>query len=211
MLFTGVIQRVTQLKAIHGLSRVRLAADMMVSQEADLEYLLQKGFEPFEQVYVMCRDSAQIIPTISVPTGTTFRQSKLATADEQTAYLKVFNACFPETPKTVVDLQFYLQSLAETRRVISAYSPSSEFVGSILVYGDTEKGRGVTDDVMVLPQWRGQKLAKALIGEGLRYFKAQGISEIQLEVKASNVAAVSVYTSMGYKVINRECLLGELA
>ena len=95
--------------------------------------------------------------------------------------------------------------------MISAYSPSSELVGSILVYGDTEKGLGVTDDVMVLPRWRGQKIAKSLIGEGLRYFWAQGISEVQLEVRASNVAAVSVYTSMGFKVINRESLLSKLA
>ena len=75
-------------------------------------------------------------------------------------------------------------------------------------FSPLEKGYGVTDDVMVLPQWRGQNIAKSLIGEGLRYFQAKGISEVQLEVKDSNVPAVPVYGTMGYSIINQEVMLG---
>jgi ribosomal protein S18 acetylase RimI-like enzyme len=210
LLFDGVLQRVSKLKAAYGLTRVKLAADMMISQQADLDYLLQKGFEPFEQVYVMRRHTTQPIPTIGVPPGMSFRQSKIATAEEQAAYVDVYNACFPEAPKTAADLQFFFESFAEPWSVISAYSPADDFVGSILVYGDVEKDFGVTDDVMVLPQWRGQKIAKALIAEGLRFFKAHNIPIVRLEVKAGNAAAMSVYTSMEFKVINQESLLGKL-
>jgi ribosomal protein S18 acetylase RimI-like enzyme len=210
LLFHSVVERVNRLKAVYALSRVRLAADLMVSQKADIEYLLQKGFKPFEQVYVMSRDTCQTSPTISVPIEITFRQSNLVSEEEQTAYLEVFNACFPENPKTVDELQVLLHSpLWDKGRVITAYSSSNELVGSILVYWDEQKGYGVTDDVMVLPNWRGQNIAKNLIGEGLRYFRAQGIPEVWLEVKVSNVPAVSVYTSMGYSVINQESMLGK--
>jgi ribosomal protein S18 acetylase RimI-like enzyme len=77
------------------------------------------------------------------------------------------------------------------------------------VYWDGEKGYGVTDDVMVLSNWRGQNIARRLIAEGLGYFHSQGIEDARLEVKASNKPAVSAYTSMGYGVINQETLLGK--
>jgi ribosomal protein S18 acetylase RimI-like enzyme len=208
MLFNAIVGRTRQLQAVYGLMRVRLAADMMVSQKADLEYLLQKGFEPFEHVYVMSRDTTQDVLTISVPIKITFQQSRLASEQEQTAYLKDFNTCFLENPKTLQELQFLLESpLWDNARVISAYSSSNERVGSILVYWDEQKGYGVTDDVMVLPGWRGRNIAKSLIAEGLRYFRTLGIPKARLEVKASNAPAVSVYASMGYNVINQESLL----
>jgi hypothetical protein len=114
-----VIERVNKFKADFGLARVRLAADMMVSQEADIACLVRKGFEPFEQVYVMSRDTTQAIPTISVPAELTLRPLKLASVEEQTTYLEVFNACFPENPKTAEALRFFLESpLWETGTVI---------------------------------------------------------------------------------------------
>lgn len=211
LLFSKVVERAQRLKAVHTLSRVRLAADLMVSQRADLEFLRQKGFEPFERVYVMRCATAEIRPALSVPTEITFRSSKLASPSEQATYLDVFNTCFPENPKTIEAVQFFFQSpLWEQGQMIGAYTSSNELVGSSLVYWDAQRGCGVTDDVMVLPPWRGQNIAKRLIGEGIRYFAAHGIPEAQLEVRASNVAAVSAYRSMGYRVINQECLLGKL-
>ena len=210
LLLRGVIEKVKKLKAVYGLSKVRLAADMMVSQEADIEYLVLKGFKPFEQVYVMGRQTIQLIPVISVPMEITLRPLKIVSEEEQMTYREVFNTCFPENPKTEEALRFFLESpLWQTGAVIGAYSPSDELVGSILVYLDEQRGCGVTDDVMVLPDWRGKNIAKRLIGEGLRYFQAKGIYEVRLEVKASNVPAVSVYRSMGYRIINRESLLGK--
>jgi len=210
LLFNSVVRRANQLKAVYGFAQARLAADMMVSQKADIEYLLQKGFEPFEQIYVMGRNTTKTIPTISVRSEMIFQQSKLVSEEEQAAYLGLFNACFPETPKTVDELRFLLQSsLWEKGSAICAYSSANERVGSILVYWDEQKGYGVTDEVMVLPGWRGQNIAKKLIAEGLRYFKAQGIPEVRLEVKESNRPAVSVYCSMGYRVINQEMLIGK--
>jgi ribosomal protein S18 acetylase RimI-like enzyme len=211
LLFSKVVERVQRLKAVHALARVRLAADLMVSQKADLEYLLQKGFEPFEQVYVMSRATAESIPTVSVPVEITFRPTKLAAPGEPAAYLDVFHTCFPETPKTIAEVQFFIQSpLWAEGQMIGAYAASNELVGSILVYWDAKRGCGVVDDVMVLPLWRGQNIARRLVGDGIRYFAARGIPKVQLEVSASNVAAVSVYRSMGYRVVNQESLLGKL-
>lgn len=211
LLFQAVVDRAHQLKTEYGLSQVKLAADMMVSQKADIDYLLQKGFTPFAQIYVMRFDTAQAIPTVKTPTGINFQQSKLATEDEQAAYLAIYNRCFPDSPKTREELLFLLQSsLWEKGCVIAAYSPAQEIVGTVLQYWNAEAGFAVTDDVMVLPEWRGQKIARCLIREGLNYCRAQGMAEVRLEVKATNAPAVSVYSAMGYRIINQETLLGML-
>jgi GNAT superfamily N-acetyltransferase len=211
LLFQGVMNRVNSLKAEYGLSQIKLAADMMVSQKAEIDYLLQKGFTPFEQIVVMGRDTSQAIPKVTTPSGISFQQSKLATADEQAAYLAIYNTCFPHSPKTREELLFLLQSsLWEKGCVIAAYSPSQEVVGTVLQYWNAEAGFAVTDDVMVLPEWRGQHIAQCLIREGLNYCQAQGMAEVRLEVKATNAPAVSVYSAMGYRIINQETLLGML-
>jgi ribosomal protein S18 acetylase RimI-like enzyme len=155
-------------------------------------------------------DPRQPVPVIAIPSVITFRQSILTSEEEQTAYLEAFRACFPDTPKTIEEFQMLLQSpLWEKGRAITAYSSANEYIGSILVYCDDQRGCGVTDDVMVLPGWRGRGIAKSLISEGLRYFKTLDITDVRLEVKASNAPAISVYAAMGYSVINQECLLGK--
>ena len=48
MLFVRVCERAEELKSKYHASQIRLASDMMVSQKTDIDYLLGKGFEPFE-------------------------------------------------------------------------------------------------------------------------------------------------------------------
>jgi ribosomal protein S18 acetylase RimI-like enzyme len=121
----------------------------------------------------------------------------------------VYNRCFPNSPKTLKGLRFLLESpVWEMGVAIAAYGSANEYVGSILVYLD-EEGRGITDDVMVLPAWRGQNIAKGLIREGLNYFQGNGVSEVRLEVLIDNIPAVSVYESMGFRSVNEQVLLGK--
>lgn len=210
MLLERVRQRLEELKTTYKATQVRLASDMMASQKADINFLLSQGFTPFEDMFVMERDLAQEIPSVSIPMEVTVRQSKLETEAEQIEYLKVYNACFPEIPKNLDGLRFLLNSNNwEKGRAFMAYSPSNELIGSILVYLVEDGKLGSVDDVMVASAWRGRDIAKRLIGEGLTYLKALNLSKADLEVKASNTPAVSVYETMGYRKINQEILLGK--
>ncbi len=209
MLYQAVLERAKAIQIAYSLSGVRLAADLMVSQTGDIEFLRQKGFEPFEEMIVMSRAVNEAIPQVAVPENIRISRTKMETEDEQTIYLKVYNSCFPANPKTVDDLKFFLESeMWQTGTAITAATTSGQLVGSILVY-PLGNACGITDDVMVLPEWRGRNIARSLIGEGLRFFCAQGIGEARLEVRATNAPAVAVYGSMGYREINREVLMGK--
>ena len=107
------------------------------------------------------------------------------------------------------DLQFFLNSpLWGTGTTIAAFDQHHQLVGNVLVYRDDTQQCGIMDDVFVLPEWRRRGIAKALINEGLKYFRTCGIEDVRLEVKQSNNPAVSLYTIMGYTIINEEVLLG---
>lgn len=211
LLFKGVSEKAQDLKNEYGLSQIKLAADMMVSQKADIDYLLEMGFVVFEEIFVMSRDISEAILPISLPDGVTVQRTKLETEKEQETYIRIYNTCFPEIPKTAEDLRFLLTSANwEKGSAFTAHAPSGEWIGSVLEYYNEENASGMTDDVMVLPDWRGKNIAKRLIGEGLGFFKAKQVDQVLLEVKATNTPAVSVYSSMGYKIINRENLLEKM-
>lgn len=211
LLYGAMIAKVSEWKRAHGLSRLRLVADMMVSQKADIDFLRGKGFEPQAWVHIMGRDMAQIIRAVTAPAETTMRQLKLDTEEEQTSYVLAHNRCFPTRPTTVEELRFLLESPAwESGTVIAAVDPSGQSVGHIMMYRDSQTGPGVLDDVMVVPEWRGQGIAKSLIGEALRIFRDSGVSEVRLEVLEDNAPAVAAYAAMGFRVINREVILGKV-
>jgi GNAT superfamily N-acetyltransferase len=208
-LLPHVLQRANALAAsFPSFRRTRLASDMMVSQRADIAFLEQNGFARYDGMYVMQRPPAKPIPEIQLPQGLVVRCGKLGSSAEQEQYLQAFNQCFPGNPKTLASLRFQLDPLLRVDgTTISIFTPSNDLIASILVYS-LEQDFGVTDDVFVLPAWRGRNIARFLIGEGLKYFQERDITDMRLEVMQNNLPAVRVYTSMGYEVINEEVFLG---
>jgi GNAT superfamily N-acetyltransferase len=188
--------------------RTRLASDMMASQRGDIAFLEQNGFECYDGMYVMQCPPGKPIPEISLPAGLAVRRWTLGSQSEQEQYLHAYNQGFPGSPKTLETLRFLLDSpLWANGTAISVFTPANDLIASILVY-PAEQGFGLTDDVFVLPAWRGRGIARFLIGEGLKFFQERTISDVRLEVKQSNHPAVGVYSSMGYETINEEVFLG---
>jgi GNAT superfamily N-acetyltransferase len=189
--------------------RVRLACDLIVSQKADIDFLLGNGFAHYESMYVMDRDLTAPLLDLSLPQDIAVRQWKMETETEQDAYLAAFNRCFPGNPKDRAALQFFMQSpMWQVGTAISAFDGDGALVASVLSYWDPDDRIGVTDDVFVLLEWRGRGIAKYLVNAGLAYQRAHGLERACLEVRASNPPAVSVYKATGHTIVNEEWLLG---
>jgi [ribosomal protein S18]-alanine N-acetyltransferase len=56
-------------------------------------------------------------------------------------------------------------------------------------------------NLAVLPQLRRQRVAKSLVEQLLQIFAGQGISEVFLEVRQSNAAAVAFYRNFGFRQV----------
>jgi len=189
--------------------KVRLASDMMASQQSDISFLKAKGFEHFDGMYVMHRSSAGPILDCALRADLALRQWKLASEPEQVQYLQAFNICFPENSKDLATLRFLLDSPRWANgTAIAAFDRQKKLVGSILIYPNDGNTFGILDDVFVVPDWRGLGIAKALISEGLRACQSLRFQEVFLEVRQANLPAVSVYRSMGFETVNEEIILG---
>ena len=58
-------------------------------------------------------------------------------------------------------------------------------------------------NLAVLPEFRRQGIAEALLGSLHRLLVAQGVRQVSLEVRASNEAARSLYGALGYQQVGR--------
>ena len=216
LLLGPVLERARVLAAHFPSNRpTRLASDMMISQQADIAFLEQHGFARYDSMYVMQRTASDPIAEILVPAELTLRNWKLSSELEQQQYLHAYNQGFPDNPKTLATLKFLLDSPmwradlpTAGGMALAAFDQNEELVASILVYPSEDGFYSITDDVFVLPAWRGRGITKALIAEGLRYAQAQSFAKIRLEVKQSNQPAIAVYRAMGYETINQEVFLG---
>jgi GNAT superfamily N-acetyltransferase len=210
LLLEKVMERVSSIAAgFPPFHRTRLASDMMASQQADIAFLEQHGFEHYDGMYVMQRSTVDPVPEQPLPAQLTLRYWKLESEAEQQQYLCALNQAFPDAPKSLESVKFLLDSpMWQAGTAVIAFDMQDELVASILVYPDESRSYGITDDVFILPAWRGRGIAKALIAKGLEYLHDYGYAQVILEVKQHNLPAVSVYQAMGYKIINQEVFLG---
>ena len=165
LLLEKVMERASRIAAgFPSFPRTRLASDMMASQVADIDFLKQHGFEHYEGMYVMQRATADPAPAQALPAELTLRLWKLTSGAQQQQYLRAFNQAFPGNPKSLDSLKFLLDSpMWQSGTAVAAFDAQDELVASILVYPDENRSYGITDDVFVLPAWRGRGIARALI------------------------------------------------
>jgi ribosomal protein S18 acetylase RimI-like enzyme len=176
----------------------RLAAEVLASQVADLAFLLTRGFAPFDHVLLLEQvpHDGPILPPL--PAGVSTRRSDLLRGDDQAAYLAAYSRCFPERPKTAGDLELLVSApFWPMGAAIFAEDQAGQLLGSVLLYPDATRA-GVTDDVFVVPERRGQGIARHLVAAGLAHFRAQGLGLARLEVRQSNRAALALYEALGY-------------
>ena len=97
--------------------------------------------------------------------------------------------------------QYREEISAPTRRFIVAVDEGQSVVG----YAGVFAPGGAEADILtvgVIAQHRGQGIARALMARITQWAIAQGSIAMMLEVKTDNVAAISLYESLGYSKLN---------
>jgi ribosomal protein S18 acetylase RimI-like enzyme len=56
----------------------------------------------------------------------------------------------------------------------------------------------------VLPGYRGKGIGKDMVRRAEKYFKAKGLSLVVASTRSWNIAAVRMFSSLGYKIIKKE-------
>lgn len=190
---------------------VRLCLGLLSCETGTIKYFLSRGFLHTESLFEMTRDLTIHIPNQSIRKDVEIRKWKIETKEERLRYITADNLAFLDSPTTIESLEYLLQSPQwSTGTAISAFNRSGEIVGSIMAFWNETLNQsrmekyGFTEEIFVIPSWRGFGIAKYLIMEGLRYLAQNGIREARLEVMNKNRDALNLYESMGYIVKSEE-------
>ena len=106
---------------------------------------------------------------------------------------------FPYSPWSTG--QYREEISAPTRHFIVALDDAQNIIG----YAGVFAPGGTAADILtvgVIPEHRGQGIAKALMTLLTEWSKTQGSNAMMLEVKIDNLEAISLYESLGYMKLN---------
>ncbi len=73
--------------------------------------------------------------------------------------------------------------------------------GQVLGYAGLHDivGEGYVDNIAVFPQFRGQGIGEALTRALIEYMRCAALEFLTLEVRASNLPAISLYEKLGFR------------
>lgn len=73
--------------------------------------------------------------------------------------------------------------------------------GQVLGYAGLHNivGEGYVDNIAVFPQFRGQGIGEALTRALIEYMRRAALEFLTLEVRASNLPAISLYEKLGFR------------
>ncbi|MEZ4617896.1 MAG: GNAT family N-acetyltransferase [Caldilineaceae bacterium] len=94
--------------------------------------------------------------------------------------------------------QFMGTAVYDGERDLFVRSPDGRGASACTIWFDPVNGVGLFEPVGTHPDFQGKGLGKAVMTEGLRRMKAAGMTRAVVGFDPTNVAALALYTSMGF-------------
>jgi len=154
----------------------------------------------------MRRDLQQPIPSLPMPEGFTRHPWRMESEYEQHQYLEGRNECFPEAHTTLEEWQYFIRTPLWEQGINLAAFAGERLAASVLVFWEPGSPFGSTEYIFTRSEFRGQGLARTLLSAGMQYLKDHGLKAANLEVKAENRSALTVYLGLGYEVVAESCI-----
>jgi mycothiol synthase len=109
--------------------------------------------------------------------------------------------------------KFIGSAVYQGERDLFVRSPDSQGASACTIWFDSVNAVGLFEPVGTHPDFQGKGLGKAVMAEGMRRMKAAGMRRAIVGFDPDNVAALALYTSMGFRascyfVMYRKELLG---
>ncbi|GIP23519.1 N-acetyltransferase [Paenibacillus sp. J22TS3] len=205
-IYTKLYQRALELKSTlppeHG---THICVGNYDAETANLKFFEEyKGFEPLTRLYLMGCNLQE--PSASAPADLAegfafFSLSKLENGEEE-EYLRVESEIWPDAPlraeRLAEVMKYPLWTMLNVRQ-------QGELAGSVMVWQDGDNGR--IEDVFVREPWRHQGVARFLLNQAVQYLREHGLGYAELDVLTMNEPALSLYESVGFRVVKEEIRL----
>jgi ribosomal protein S18 acetylase RimI-like enzyme len=197
-LFSSLLKRANELRNKYPDKNVRVNHTIPSDDLEEIDYFLSKGFITQRNHLIMKRDLTEEIPKVPLPNNIKIVNWKMDTQAEQEQYLRA------EAEGDLEGVCWSLNRLNWTKSgsewdTFTAFD-GDKVVGSVMTWGLGEI-RSATENIFVVPDWRRKGIAKAVITEALNFLKDNGKTEATLGVFGDNGRAISLYKSLGYRML----------
>ncbi|WP_232426167.1 GNAT family N-acetyltransferase [Cytobacillus praedii] len=193
-----LLKRAKELREKYPEKKVRVSHNIPSEEIREIDFYISKGFDTDRTHLVMKRDLNEDIQDYPLPGNLKIKKWEMTTQDEEEKYLKA------EAAGDLYGVSWSLNHLRWTKKgqewdTFTVFD-GNEVAGSVMTWG-LGKERSATENIFVLPEWRRKGIAKAVITEALKFLKEKGKSEATLGVFGDNERAISLYESLGYRML----------
>ena len=140
------------------------------------------------------------LPTIRLPAG--FTVQGVSNPDDGRLRAHVTHGAFSAHDEwesyAAAYAQFINSAVYDGARDLFVRSPDGRGASACTIWFDEVNGVGLFEPVGTHPDFQGKGLGKAVMAEGLRRMKAAGMTRAIVGFDPTNVAALALYTSMGF-------------
>ncbi|GAA0343059.1 hypothetical protein GCM10008967_36920 [Bacillus carboniphilus] len=196
-LYETLLNRATEIKSQYPDKKVRLSHTIHYEDLEEMDYFLSKGFVVERNHMIMKRDLTEDIPEVTIPDSIKIVNWKMETEAEEEKYLLAAAEGDDEGVTWSLNRLRWTKAGGEWD-TFTAFA-GDQVVGSVMTWGLGAE-RSATESIFVLPEWRRQGIAKAVITESLKFLKSKGKKEATLGVFGENEKAIPLYLSLGYKM-----------
>lgn len=168
-----------------------------------IHLMQERGFEvvPVDPPVPLFERVLDELPPIQLPAGFTVQGvSNLADGGLRAAVLHShFNPQGDWEVFWAEYQQFMGSAVYDGERDLFVRSPDGQGASACTIWFDPVNGVGLFEPVSTHPDFQGKGLGKAVMAEGLRRMKAAGMRRAIVGFDPSNMAALALYTSMGFR------------
>ena len=163
----------------------------------------ERGFVPFhaDPPAPLFARTLDKLPTVVLPPG--FTVQGVHSAEDGRRRAEVSCAAFSPhsdwTPYWRAYQQFMASAVYDGERDLLVRSPDGRGAAVCTIWFDPVNRIGLFEPVATHPDFQGQGLGKAVMAEGLRRMKRAGMAQAILGFDPNNVAALRLYSAMGFQ------------
>ena len=169
-----------------------------------LDRLLRaRGFQaiPADPPVPLFERSLDVLPALPLPDGFTVQSVK--NLDDARLRAAVTHGAFRPNDNwdeyAAEYVQFVGSAVYDGARDLFVRAPDGRGASACTIWFDPLNAVGLFEPVATHPDFQGQGLGKVVMAEGLRRMKAAGMRRAVLGFDPNNVAALALYTSMGFQ------------
>lgn len=168
-----------------------------------IHLMKERGFEvvPVDPPVPLFERTLDVLPTIPLPAG--FTVQGVSNLDDGRLRAAVLHSHFHPNGDWAAFWAEYQQFMGSAvydgERDLFIRSPDGRGASACTIWFDRMNGVGLFEPVSTHPDFQGKGLGKAVMAEGLRRMQAAGMRRAIVGFDPTNVAALALYTAMGFQ------------